>query len=154
MIAIFTVIIVFEWDRLDNKFVWLPVMCVRYVQDFFLVYIVYFMKEDKQKAAGQTSTREFFLSKCFLIPYFLVSLGITAYQIVNIFVIQEDIYDHIVFSVFVRFDLCLHGLAYLSMLADTQTYGWYLFNWKRRYYLRKALIKRISKNNKESVINS
>ena len=58
------------------------------------------------------------------------------------------------FSVFVRLDLLMHVVSYFAIAVEASTYDWYLFNWKRKFYLRKALLKRISKSEKESVVNS
>jgi hypothetical protein len=69
MIMVFALVLAFEWEKVATGSIWLPLMVVRFLQDFFMINVVYFMKEGPR--------RDWFLSKCIVITYGTLSLGIT-----------------------------------------------------------------------------
>lgn len=79
-----------------------------------MIQVVYYMKEG--------ATRDWFTTPCFKVTYGVFSVGMSALQIYLIQSEKERIYDHIVFSVFVRLDLLIHCFSYANMFLEYQTY--------------------------------
>lgn len=103
---------------------------------------MYFVK--KEEAASHA------MSTCSLVFFFVVSVLITIAELIFTEVNPTDLYEHIVFSAFIRLDSVVHLFLYLFIFLDYQTYEWYVANWKRNYFFRKAISKQLQDENKKS----
>ena len=71
------------------------------------------------------------ISKPTLGVFFVISIGLTLAEILNTTLGKTDMYDHIVFSTFLRLDAVMHFFLYIAVVVDYYTYNWYVGNWKR-----------------------
>ena len=79
-----------------------------------MIQVVYYMKEGP--------TRDWFTTPCFKVTYCILSVGFSAVQIYLIHNEKENMYEHIVFSTFVRLDLLIHCFSYANMFLEYMTY--------------------------------